>query len=137
MPSINIDLCLFTSGPLNATIPIEDYESMQNVDFTKYFGKYTIVETDMGCGEPVSWGYPIIKQLGPELWDKLKLQYKVCRSNHSHISADWYVITKTLTRNEAIDKYGPISNEVLGKLGGFKSARFGDKTFYSKYLRKE
>jgi hypothetical protein len=107
---------------------------MPEIDFTKYFGPYCAIEIDY-CGEAVSWGYPIAKLIESELWDGLKLQYKLFRSNPGYFGGTWYVITKTLTRLEAIEKYGPISNEVTGPRGGFKSAMFGDKLFYSKYLK--
>lgn len=49
---------------------------------------------------------------------------------------NWFLITKTLTRDEAIKKYGPMTAEDVGPRGGWRSVTFGNKKFLSKSLRK-
>jgi hypothetical protein len=53
------------------------------------------------------------------------------------IYPDWFLITRKLTREEAIQKYGPISDEEIGPRGGWKSVTFGSTRFCSSYLRPE
>ena len=47
----------------------------------------------------------------------------------------WFLITKALTRKEAIEAYGAITDEEFGPRGGWKSVTFGDKKFISRKLR--
>ena len=44
----------------------------------------------------------------------------------------WFLITKWLTVNEAIQKYGPITHETLSSRGGFIT--FGKTRFLSKRM---
>lgn len=70
---------------------------------------------DGWCGEPVAWarvGEPVI---GHE-W-----------TEHGQVA-----VTERLTPAEAVRKYGPISELVLGRNGGFKSATYGASKFISR-----
>ena len=84
---------------------------------------------DSWCGEPVGWGYKIIKHLGDERFSELK----ECGEMNC-IYPNWYLITKKLTREDAIKKYGEVTDKELGPRGGFISITFGDKKFGSKCL---
>lgn len=45
------------------------------------------------------------------------------------------IITDSLTREKAIEKYGPITNEEFGPKGGWKSVTFGTTKFISKLMK--
>lgn len=93
-------------------------------------GSYGIAFYDGNCGEPIAWGFKIIRRLGDERFNELrKFGPLEC------IYPDWYLVTKTLSREEAIKKYGDIKEEVFGPKGGWKSVTFGEKKFVSKLLK--
>ncbi|MET9489976.1 hypothetical protein [Nocardia sp. NPDC006630] len=72
---------------------------------------------DSYCGEPVAWarfGEPVI---GHE-W-----------TEHGQVA-----ITGRLSPAEAIRKYGPITEVVLGRNGGFKSVTYGAKKFFCRFV---
>lgn len=82
---------------------------------------------DSCCGEPVAWGFEIVRRLGEDRFEALRqfgsLQYG---------DSKWFLITRELTRAEAIDNYGPITAEEFGPRGGWKSVTFGNKRFFSR-----
>jgi|SRR3972149_7120566 len=93
-------------------------------------GEYGPQLFDALCGEPVMWGFEITRRVGDEVWKELSgLGYLECSY------PNWYLITKKLTREEAIEKYGKITNEKFGPKGGWKSVMFGKKEFCSKVLK--
>ncbi|MBO0881625.1 MAG: hypothetical protein J2P17_15045 [Mycobacterium sp.] len=70
---------------------------------------------DGWCGEPIAWarvGEPVI---GHE-W-----------TQHGRLA-----VTGWLSASEAVRKYGPITEVVLGRNGGFRSVTYGDKKFVAK-----
>ena len=84
---------------------------------------------DSDCGEPISWGFKILHHLGEE---RFRALYKFGLLECSYPT--WFLIVKKLTREEAIKKYGEITNEEFGPRGGWKSVIFGKKQFCSKDL---
>lgn len=88
---------------------------------------------DGWCGEPVAWGFRIIRHLGEELFGQLgKNGHLECIDG---IRSSWALVAKTLSREEAVTLYGEITDEVFGPRGGWKSTTFGSKKFISKYLK--
>lgn len=82
------------------------------------------------CGEPIGWGFQIITHLGEERFSALgKFGELEC------LYPTWYLVTKKITREEAMQKYGAITEEIFGPRGGWKSVTFGTKKFISKYLK--
>lgn len=101
-------------------------------EYQKYLGQFNKQIFDGWSGEPIMWGYPIISRCGDEIWKQLgKL------GTLEYASQNWFLITKKLTREEAINLYGEITNEEFGPRGGWKSVTFGEKKFISKYLQPE
>jgi hypothetical protein len=98
--------------------------------YEEYLGSYGPQLYDGTSGEITSWGFKIIKHLGEDKFDELRNFGSLECSYPS-----WYLIVKTLTRAEAIEKYGPITNEEFGPRGGWKSVTFGKKTFSSQKMR--
>lgn len=88
---------------------------------------------DGWCGEPVAWGFKIIRYLGEDLFNTLgKHGQPECIDGFTN---SWALVTKTLSREEAIALYGVVTDEVFGPRGGWKSTTFGEKKFTSKFLR--
>lgn len=83
---------------------------------------------DSYSGEPVAWGFRIIRHLGDK-FDALRLFGKLECSY-----PDWFLITKELTFKEAIEKYGKVTSMVTGPRGGFRKITFGETEFSSKRL---
>jgi hypothetical protein len=100
-------------------------------NFDNCLSSRTVEIFDSSCGEPIKWGRQLIKYLGETEFDNLCRKHKV-----EYISESWLVIDKTLTRDEAIEKYGEITNEEFGPRGGWKSITFGNKKFISKIFKK-
>ena len=93
-------------------------------------GKYGACIFDSHCGEPIMWGFPIVCQLGKERFDALyDYGWLECLGKGS-----WFLIKKKLTHDEAVEKYGKVTNIDLGPRGGFRSITFGDKEFLARQL---
>lgn len=72
---------------------------------------------DGWCGEPIAWariGEPVIGQEWTE---------------HGPVA-----VTERLTPAEAVRKYGPISEVVVGPNGGFESVTYGTKKFVCRFV---
>lgn len=99
-------------------------------------GNYGSQIKDGYCGEPIHWGYKIVSHLGEELWKEASnFGRQECVMSGDFGGSTWYLITKSLTRQEAIEKYGPETHVELGPRGGFKHIIFGKTKFYFKELR--
>lgn len=99
-------------------------------EFENELGHYGPVLFDSWCDEPVAWGFKILHYLGEERFGKLS-KYGRLECLEPGI---WALVVKTLAREEAIEKYGAITEEILGPRGGWKSTTFGDKKFTSRFL---
>lgn len=79
---------------------------------------------DSWCWEPVSWWYPILKHLWDDLWQEVsKLGKMEC------CYPKWFLITKSLTRQEAIEKYGEQKEIERWPRWWFKTITFWEKKF--------
>lgn len=97
---------------------------------------YKACAFDGYCGEPVMWGFEIIRQLDESRFSELRKYGDVECLIHS-LQSRWFLITKKLTRSEAKKKYGPKGEDVFGPRGGWKSVTFGDKRFTTKLFKLE
>lgn len=97
--------------------------------FEDDLGSYGPQLYDGWCGEPTMWGYKILNHLGDLRWRILS-----ARGSMECCYPNWYFITKKLTRKEAIEKYGEVTDEEFGPRGGWKSVTFGNKKFGSRQL---
>ena len=80
------------------------------------------------CGEPVGWGFEILKHLGEDRFHQLRRFGDLECISSSHVSR-WCLVTKWLSRNEAAELFGAITDETFGPRGGWKSVTFGSKKF--------
>lgn len=115
-------------------------------EFKEYLSEFGVLYYDSSCKEPVTWGYRIIKHLGEEKWGQLNnygmtkcLGYSSGFGGYLPQHADWILITKQLTRQEAIDKYGAIAEQGLEEnkfpYGRRKYTVFGKTKFYNDILQ--
>lgn len=72
---------------------------------------------DSWCGEPIAWARPGDPVIGQE-WTK-----------HG-----WLAVTNRLSPAEAFRKYGPITELVVGRNGGFESVTYGVTKFVSRFV---
>ncbi len=93
---------------------------------------YGPVFFDSWCGEPFCWGFKILHHLGEERFNEL-CQFGSLECSHPEMN--WFLIVKKLNRDEAVKKYGSITDEEFGPRGGWKSITFGNKKFSAKELR--
>ena len=111
----------------------------------EYLSNYDTVLIDAFCKEPIAWGYRIIKHLGEEKWKELYkygtptcLGYSETYPLSQH--ANWILITKELTKQDAIDKYGKVKEQgytngcepgVITNIKPFPYIVFGNTKFYN------
>lgn len=96
------------------------------------FSKKQSIIYDSYCGEPIIWGRYIAEGIHGDILDEIKMGFNV---QYISSAKRWFLIEKTLTRGEAIKKYGEITDEEYGPKGGWKSVTFGKKRFGSKLLK--
>jgi hypothetical protein len=72
---------------------------------------------DGWCGEPIAWARVGEAVIGYEWTERGRV-----------------AVTERLTPAEAVRKYGPITELVLGRNGGFKSVTYGDKKFVASFV---
>lgn len=111
---------------------------MQNIPekFHSFLGPYEVQVVDPTCGEVVGYGHKILEKLGEELWQELGQYGKL-----TYVMPDrktppfWALLTKTVTREELLAKHGPVTEEVFGPRGGWKSVTFGNVKYTAKELK--
>ncbi len=98
-------------------------------EYKEFLSEFKPCVFDSYCGEPISWGFEFVNRMSEEEFEKLQSKHKVecCYPR-------WFLITKKLTKEEAIIKYGEITDIELGPRGGFRSITFGDKKFLNREL---
>lgn len=102
------------------------------IGYENELGNFAPAIYDSSCGEPIGWGFKITSHLGEERFNALRKCGEL-----ECIYPTWFLITEKLSRQEAIKKYGEITNEEFGPRGGWKSVTFGKTRFVSKYLKSE
>ena len=88
---------------------------------------------DSSSIEVVAWGFKIICHLSKERLAQLETHGDL---KYSSLNRRFNLVMRWLTRQEAIELYGPVTNEELGPRGGWRSVTFGEKKFVSKCLKK-
>lgn len=110
------------------------------VSYSQYLGPLEPIQRDEFCNEFVGWGHKLIKHMGDPLYGMFYGDVSKCADCRvarlgSGMYAPYGLILKELTRDAAIAKYGPVTAEVFGPQGGFKSVTFGETKFTSKVFR--
>jgi hypothetical protein len=99
-------------------------------EYADVLGDYGPVILDSGCGEPIAWGFSIVRRVGQERWDGLS-KYGALECIRA---GEWCLVTKWLTSNYAMKLYGSPNSEERGPRGGFRSIKYGDKLFVSRRM---
>jgi hypothetical protein len=105
--------------------------------FKPYLGAYGGHLCDGFCGEVIGWGHPVLAHLGEDLWREIQSYGSMECVTDEHLQSKWYLIVKRMTREDAIEKYGPVTDEEWGPRGGWKSVTFGKKKFMSRSFKSE
>lgn len=100
--------------------------------FQGYIGSYGPQLFDGWCGEPTMWGCKITGHMGEDLFGELRSWAILNDCSLECSYPAWFLVTKKLTRQEAIEKYGDVTNEEFGPRGGWKNVTFGKRTFCSR-----
>jgi len=95
----------------------------------EFLGEYGEQLFDSWSGKVVAWGYRITDHCGEEIWEELS-KYGTLEC----LYPSWFLITKQLTIQEAIDMYGDITKIIVGKRGGYHAIIFGSTRFGSACL---
>lgn len=106
--------------------------------FLPFLGQYGGHLKDHASKEVIGFGYPITQKLGDDLWTELGTYGKQIFDPKAKM---WFLIIYSLTREQAVEKYGPITNEEYGPRGGWKSVTFGttkmDNAIFKPEAKKE
>lgn len=110
-----------------------------DVDLSKYkdyvSSEEEAVAYDCDCGEPIKWGYKIINRMPEDLFNSL---YNIKWGKLECIEwGHWAIVTKNLEYEEAVEKYGKVTNEEFGPRGDFRSITFGTTCFINRQLIKK
>lgn len=98
--------------------------------FEADLGPFGPVLFDSSCGEPIAWGFAIRRRLGEKRFTSLR-QYGDLECIWT---GEWVLITKWLTPEEAIVRYGAMGTVERGPRGGFRSVAYGGRRFLSRRL---
>jgi len=109
------------------------------IGFENDLGDFGPVLFDGICGEPIAWGFKILRRLGEQRFKELSLIMStggggIETGGHGEMNLSWFAIVKYLSPNEAIIHYGEISALFTGPKGGFRRVTYGQKTFCCKEL---
>lgn len=101
----------------------------QEPSIRQHFGVFGEKIFDSHCGEVIGWGYTPTSHLG-------EILFQACGEYGSWVCCypSWYLITKFLTPEAAIEKYGKLTKVVTGIRGGWRKAIYGEKVFSSERL---
>jgi hypothetical protein len=100
-------------------------------------GEYETLYWDSTCREPIMWGWKIVKQLDEARFAELKTVANVeCVGvgPSSPKGGLWVVVDQWLTAEEAVERYGAVTNISSGPRGGWKSTTYGSTTFTSRWM---
>ena len=90
---------------------------------------YQEVGFDAYCGKPLSWGFRLRGHLGEDRFNALRQHGELVCVGFPN--GRWSLIVKRLSKQEALDRYGAVTQEERGPRGGFRSITFGTTKFIS------
>jgi len=105
--------------------------------FLPYLGEFGPQVIDKNAGVAVGYGHAIVgEKLGQDAWLELSAYGKQVYVNPGP-QGYWVLVTKVLSKIEAVQTYGPITSVQYGPRGGFKSVTYGKTTFVDKLMKIE
>jgi len=91
---------------------------------------------DVWCNEPIAWGFELRRYLDSERFEALREHGELqCIAPFAR-ETRWALITKRLSREEAIEKYGEITDAETGPQGGWRSITFGETRFLARQFKR-
>lgn len=93
----------------------------------KYLSDYGPCVFDGWCGKPIRWGYEFIRYVPTDAEYEEISKYGVIDIIYPSKSKS--LITKILTKDEAIKLYGEVTEIERGPRGGFRTMTFGTTKF--------
>lgn len=98
--------------------------------FEDVLGRYEVIRFDMGCGQPLSWGFRLLKEIPGERFEALSAHgWMECLS-----PGRWALAIKRLTPADARVKYGEVTAIERGPRGGFRAITYGTQRFLAREL---
>ena len=97
-------------------------------------GSYERVLIDYICGEPLAYGFRLVRYMGEERFNGLRNHGKLTYIETGFGNGYWVLATDFLTPEKAVKLYGKVTRIRVGPRGGWKSAFYGEKEFGSKEL---
>ena len=135
---INVDVILPANSPLaillkNKGVPMTEVKTIPAhlLQYLSPTDDYQLA--DSSCGEIVATGHILIAPAGEEHFNELKTYGEM----HFIEPGKYALLTKKMTRMEAVEKFGEVTAEEFGPRGGWKSVTFGEKKFTSKVFKRE
>lgn len=106
-------------------------EDRKPTGFEDDLGQYETLYQDSTCGEPIMWGWKIVRPLSEERFTELKScgMEVLCLAK-----GNWVVAARRLRHADAIAAYGPVTDEEFGPRGAWKSTTYGRHKFGSRYM---
>jgi len=105
------------------------------VEFAEYLSGYSPVLYDGWCGEPTAWGFKIRQRMGEDKFSALsRYMTSIGGGTECVTLGEWVAVVTYLKPQEAIEKYGAITEVVTGPRGGFRTVKYGEKKFVCKRL---
>lgn len=99
-------------------------------DYKNFFSDKISELLDLECKKPFAFGYKMKDKCSLEIFEKIKKE-----NDTEFYDGAIYIIHKRLSRIEAIELYGDITNEEIGPKGGWKSITFGNTKFTHKQFK--
>lgn len=100
------------------------------MNINDYLSERTYELCDGFSGKPIAYYKRHYRMIPEELFNQNRDKMYFYRAYDT-----WIYIDRKVTREECIELYGPITEEVYGPRGGWKSVTFGSTKFIHDYLR--
>jgi hypothetical protein len=94
-------------------------------------GDYAPLLRDSACGETIAWGFPILSQIVDGRFDALRQHGRVECLDEAD-GGGYGLVMRELTHEEAIRKYGPVTERDTWPGGEWGSIVYGRTRFLSK-----
>jgi len=98
----------------------------------EFMGPFGPAMVDECSGVTISYGFPVTRYMGEDVFTTAKHAYKAMR--YDRAADQWYFVTSELTPADAIRQYGEVTDLEIGPRKGFKSVTYGTTKFTSREL---
>lgn len=113
-------------------LELENNEKVKPEGYEKTLSDFDVVARDSSSNEPIAWGFTIISKMDEERFTSLRSSHDVVCFGGT--PPRWVVVSKWLTAEEAVERYGAVTKIVNGPRGAWKSTTYGATTFTSRHM---